>query len=98
MSGDGVMYYVYVRSLLKDGDVDFTNEYAHYGLLEREDLRVPTRTGHRRSVFSIGPALLWTPSFLLGDAVARVQGMRGESSDLSGYGPTYVNAVALGSF
>jgi hypothetical protein len=98
LSGDGIMYYVYVRSLVKDGDVDFTNEYAHYGRLEREDLRVPTRTGLRRSAFAIGPGLMWTPFFAAGEAVARVQAALGGAVDLSGYGPSHVNAVALGSF
>ena len=30
IAGDGVSYYVYVRSLVKDADLDFTNEYTHY--------------------------------------------------------------------
>jgi hypothetical protein len=98
LSGDGYMYYVYVRSLVKDGDIDFTNEYAHYGQLDREDLRVPTVTGLRRSVFSVGSGIMWIPFFLAGEAVARVQAARGLSADLSGYGPTHVNAVALGTF
>jgi hypothetical protein len=98
LSGDGIMYYVYVRSLVKDGDVDFTNEYAHYGRLEREDLRVPTPTGHRRSIFAVGPGLMWVPFFLAGEAVARAQTWLGGAADLSGYGPAHVNAVALGSF
>ena len=98
LSGDGIMYYVYVRSLVKDGDVDFTNEYAHYGRLDREDLRVPTRTGLRRSIFAVGPGLMWSPFFLLGEGVGRVRQAAGEVVDLSGYGPVHVNAVALGSF
>jgi hypothetical protein len=98
LSGDGIMYYVYVRSLMKDGDVDFTNEYAHYGRLDREDLRVPTETGLRRSIFAVGPGLMWIPFFLAGEAVARGQALFGVPVDLSGYGPSHVNAVALGSF
>ena len=43
IGGDGVIYYVYVRSLVKDADLDFTNEYTHYGLIDRGDLTVPTR-------------------------------------------------------
>ena len=100
LNGDGVNYYVYVRSMLKDGDLDFSNEYAHYGLLDRGDrgdLQMPTRTGLRRSIFSIGPAVVWTPFFLLGEAVARVQAAAGGHPDLSGYGPCHRNAVALGS-
>jgi hypothetical protein len=97
--GDGMMYYVYVRSIWKDGDLDFANEYAHYGLLtpDRRDLRVPTATGLRRSIFSIGPAVLWSPFFLVGEGVARAQAGLGQETDLSGYGLAHWNSVALGS-
>jgi len=98
LGGDGVMYYVQLRSLLEDADIDLTNEYSHYGLIERSDLRVPTRTGLRRSIFSIGPALAWAPFFGVGEAVARAERAAGREADLSGYGPSHVNAVALGSF
>lgn len=97
--GDGMMYYVYVRSLWKDLDVDFANEYEHYGLLrpDRGDLITPTKTGLRRSIFSIGPAVMWSPFFLGGEAVARIERLRDARVDLSGYGPIHWNAVALGS-
>jgi hypothetical protein len=97
--GDGMMYYVYVRSLWKDFDLNFANEYGHYGLLrpDRSDLTTPTSTGMRRSIFSIGPAILWTPFFGAGEAVARAQRLLGVDADLSGYGPIHWNAVALGS-
>ncbi len=98
IGGDGVMYYVQLHSLLKDGDIDLTNEYTHYELIEREDLRVLTRTGLRRSIFAIGPALAWAPFFALGEGVARIERLAGRDADLSGYGPAHVNATALGSF
>jgi len=98
IGGDGVMYYVQLRSLLKDADIDLTNEYTHYELIDREDLRVPTRTGLRRSIFAIGPALAWAPFFAGGEVVARLQRAAGRDVDLSGYGPAHVNATALGSF
>jgi hypothetical protein len=98
IGGDGVMYYVQLRSLLKDADIDLTNEYTHYELIDREDLRVRTRTGLRRSIFAIGPALAWAPFFAAGEAVARVERAAGHEADLSGYGPAHVNATALGSF
>lgn len=100
VNGDGVMYYVYVRSLWKDFDLDFTNEYAHYGLLGRADqpaLSVPTKTGLRRSIFSIGAAVVGSPFFLLGEGVGRLQSLVDPGVDLSGYGPVHRNAVALGS-
>jgi hypothetical protein len=95
---DAISYYVFLRSLAKDGDFDLTNEYAHYGMLERPDLSMPTQTGHRRSIYSVGPAVLWAPFFAVGEAVARMESvLRGPPSDLSGYGPHHRNAVALGS-
>jgi hypothetical protein len=97
INGDGVMYYVYVRSMAKDADLELTNEYTHYGLIEREDLKVPTRTGRRRSIFAVGPALAWLPFFGFGEAVGRVAALARPGLDLSGYGPVHVNAVALGS-
>jgi hypothetical protein len=97
INGDGIMYYVYVRSFLKDFDVDLTNEYTHYGLIGRSDLGWPTKTGLRRSIFSVGPAVVWTPFFLVGEGVGRAAALVGAEPDLSGYGPVHRNAVALGS-
>jgi hypothetical protein len=97
VNGDGIMYYVYVRSFMKDFDVDLTNEYTHYGLITRSDLGWPTKTGLRRSIFSVGPAVLWTPFFLLGEGVGRAAATLIADVDLSGYGPVHRNAVALGS-
>src|SRR4029078_12044738 len=73
IAGDGVSYYVYVRSLVKDADLDFTNRYTHYALIDRADLKVPTRTGLRRSIFSVGPGLAGIPFFVAGEGVARRQ-------------------------
>jgi hypothetical protein len=97
INGDGVMYYVYTLSLMKDGDLDFTNEYAHYELVDRADLSMLTDTGRRRSIFAVGPGLAATPFFALGELVARGHRAAGADVDLSGYGPHHVNAVALGS-
>ena len=52
------------------GDLDFTNEYAHYGLLERGDLAMPTETGLRRSIFAIGPAVVWAPGTAMDTSAA----------------------------
>jgi hypothetical protein len=96
LGGDGVMYYVQARSLYKDADLDLTNEYAHYGLLDRPELRVTTRTGLRRTVFAIGPAVVWAPFFAAGEAAGRIEAALGRPADLSGYGEVHTNAVALG--
>ncbi len=96
LSGDGASYYAQLRSLARDGDIDLANEYEALGLLDRPELRVPTRTGLRRTVFSVGPALLSLPFFAVGEALGRILALLGLSVDLSGYGPVHVNAVALG--
>lgn len=98
ITGDGLYYYVYTRSLIRDADLNFENEYAHYELLNRGDLAVPTVTGHRRSNYPIGPGLLWTPFFLAADGLGFVLGAGGLDVNTSGYGPFHLNAVALGSF
>jgi multisubunit Na+/H+ antiporter MnhB subunit len=98
LNGDGQSYYVFLRSMLKGGDFDLVEEYTHYGMIGRWDLAIPTRTGLRRSIYSVGPAVVWTPFFLLGEGVARVEGvLSGAPQDLSGYGNHHVNAVALGN-
>lgn len=98
ITGDGVYYYVYTRSMVRDADVDFANEYAHYDLLKRGDFSMPTDTGHRRSIYSVGPGLLWTPFFVAADGLNSVLGSLGFEVNSSGYGPVHINAVALGSF
>ncbi|MFI5183687.1 MAG: hypothetical protein ACHQNV_04755 [Vicinamibacteria bacterium] len=98
LNGDGISYYVFLRSMLKDRDFDLADEYGHYGMLGRWDLAIPTSTGLRRSTFSVGPAVVWTPFFLMGESLARIEGWAtGETPDLSGYGSRHMNAVALGN-
>ncbi len=98
ITGDGLYYYVYTRSMMRDADVDFANEYEHYDLLKRGDLSVPTDTGHRRSIYSVGPGLLWTPFFAGADGLASLFAAAGLEVNTSGYGPLHINATALGSF
>ncbi len=97
INGDGLSYYGFVHSLWKDGDFDLTNEYEHFGMLSRGDLQMPTKTGLRRTIYAVGPAVAWGPFFGLGELVGRADQALGGDPDLSGYGPYHRNAVALGS-
>ena len=92
LDADAVEYYSHLRSLYFDHDVDFANEFEHFGILSRWDKAQPTATGHRRTVFSVGPALLWMPFYAVGDALARA---RGDVQD--GYSPAHIRAVCLAS-
>ncbi len=67
LDADAVEYFSHVRSLYFDRDLDFANEFAHFGILTRGDKVRPTVTGHRRTIFSVGPALLWMPFYAAGD-------------------------------
>jgi hypothetical protein len=92
LDADAVEYYSHLRSLYFDHDVDFADEFQHFGILERWDKRQPTVTGHRRTIFSVGPALLWMPFYAVGDALARV---RGEVEE--GYSDWHIRSVMLAS-
>jgi hypothetical protein len=92
LDADAVEYYAHLRSLYFDGDLDFANEFEHFGILDRGDKRQPTATGHRRTIFSVGPALIWMPFYAVGDGVARLAG-----NVEDGYSPYHIRAVTLAS-
>lgn len=70
--GDGIYYYVYLRSVVIDGDLDFTNDYTLYQRFNNEDLEKKrqmlelhkTPFGKPANYFSVGPAVLWAPVFI----------------------------------
>jgi hypothetical protein len=59
IGSDGAYYYVYVRSIVIDHDLNFANEYAYYRLPAIANS--PTPTGLAPNKYAIGPALLWIP-------------------------------------
>jgi hypothetical protein len=71
VSGDGRYYWAYLASLGVDGDLDFSNQYANprcgnywgYG---------KTPTGKYANAFTLGPALLWMPFFLVARGVSAI--------------------------
>jgi hypothetical protein len=92
LDADAVEYFSHVRSLYFDHDLDFANEFAHFGILTRGDKVHPTPTGHRRTIFSVGPALLWMPFYAVGDLWARASGDVEE-----GYSKAHIMAVSIAS-
>ncbi len=69
--GDTIQYYAYLRSLVIDHDLDFTNDYLLlYAPATDADaasnvwLTSTTPVGRRTNQMSIGPALLWAPFFI----------------------------------
>src|SRR5262249_49441923 len=86
---DSVSYFVWLRSAYFDHDVDFANEWAHWGLPEQER----TRTGLRKNVHSVGPAVLWSPFYAGADLFVAVGG----TFPRDGYSMPYRRAAGLGT-
>ena len=91
MIGDAVHYYVYLRSLVFDGDLQFHNEYVRlYGLTHRGPevawVYDPLPSGYIRNVMPIGTAIVWAPLYLLARAVLSVMRHTGMDITVDGYG------------
>ncbi len=92
ISTDGVTYFAQLRSVLVDGDLDLSREFAHLGQ--------PPRPHH---VVPIGPTLVWAPLYLLVraiDTVGRAIGAWPPPADATtiGLGLPYVRAALLSSY
>lgn len=99
---DSVEYYVYIRSLYFDGDLDFTNDYTRFhelnpdagirgGLLETRD----PLTGKPINVAPVGTAILWTPAFFLAHGSVLLARAFGSSVAADGYSAPYIWAVCF---
>ena len=90
IGSDGVLYYLYARSLVIDGDLDFRNEYVHfYGA---GHVPADTPAGRPPNKMSIGLGLVWIPFFLAAHALSVLLGL-----PTDGYSYVYQAAVCLGS-
>lgn len=90
---DPSMYYAYIRSPLIDGDLDFANEAEPQAWwlshVERTD------TGKFPNVYSIGPALFWTPATLLAHGAVLLLQQMGAPFAADGYALPYLVLVGL---
>ena len=95
LQSDGFYYYAYLRSLVFDGDVNFTNDYKMIGLGDKPHLFNPTPTGYAQSAWTIGPALVWSPFFAAGHVVAKALASRGADISTDGTAYPYRQAVCI---
>ena len=84
-ASDGREYFVQVRSLVLDRDLDFANENASFG--------VRGTAGN----FAFGAPLLWVPFFVLAHLWLGLLNLFGAGYSLEGYFNPYQRAVGLGS-
>ncbi|GAB4213752.1 MAG: glycosyltransferase family 39 protein [Roseiflexaceae bacterium] len=102
---DEVQYYVYLRSLYFDGDLNFANDYREFARQNPnagiEALLQPNRirpaTGLYGNIAPVGSALLWAPFFLLADLLVRLARLLGAATPADGFSWPYLAAVCYGS-
>jgi hypothetical protein len=101
LGSDGTYYYSYLPSVLLDGDLDFRNDYRNLMQGEPDKLAYSigqlTPVGLPANHWSIGPAILWAPFFLLAQAVALGLGLLGFKLDATGYGMLHQAFALSGS-
>src|SRR6185503_18869113 len=73
VASDGVDHFVSLRSLWMDGDLDFANDYARLSP-RGTSVDAATPLGRTGNLHPVGPALAWSPFYLLADVLARLVG------------------------
>jgi hypothetical protein len=104
--GDGVGYYAYLRAPLIEHSLNFENDYRSGNASFRRprldengnfksELRTPT--GHLENHFTVGPAILWSPFFLLAHAGVLLARALGSHVAADGFSSPYRLAMAFAS-
>jgi hypothetical protein len=102
--GDGVGYYAFLRAPLIEHDFNFERDYsqANAGFRGRrlDERGQPktifrTSTGHLDNHFSVGPAILWAPFFLLAHGGVLLARAAGSSVPADGFSAPYRIAMAF---
>ncbi len=88
--GDGKYYYAYVRSLVIDGDLDLKNELQLFSASI-----ITTQTGLTANKFSVGPAIFWSPFFLITHLIARSDGYLNAYQLFTGIGAVLLSCLGL---
>jgi len=102
--GDGVGYYAYLRAPIIEHSLNFENDYRYANasfrgarLDENGNLKAELRTptGHLENHFTLGPAILWSPFFLLAHGGVLLARALGSSVSADGFSTPYRLAMAL---
>lgn len=83
--GDGFFYYAYLPNLILKGNLDFSEAYARYQPQGPMWSRIVPETGRWSNVWSVGPAVMWLPGFLLGHLVWFVARLAGRAGPTDGF-------------
>ena len=95
VASDGIEFYIHLRSLVIDQDLDFVSEYRYF----REKgyptppLSAAGRIANKHA--AVGVALLWSPFFLAAHAAVKLLGAAGVMIAADGYHLVYQAAVCI---
>ncbi|MBA2301936.1 MAG: hypothetical protein H0W08_04815 [Acidobacteria bacterium] len=95
LQSDGFYYFAYLRSLVFDRDVEFSNDYKLLGLGDKPQLFEPTPTGYAQSAWTIGPAFVWAPFFAAAHPIAGRLAAGGADVSTNGMSYPYRQAVCI---
>ncbi|MDX2226571.1 MAG: tetratricopeptide repeat protein [Verrucomicrobiae bacterium] len=91
ISGDSVFHFIYLRSAVFDGDLDFTNEFRHFQTDPASSPFYNNPTGKPGNIWAIGPALFWMPAYLVAAGLESL----GQPSGPAGYSTALQMSVYL---
>lgn len=103
--GDGIYYYAFTRSLVKDGDIHFVNEYAHHYSPVNNNTVLPeppsvvenlTPNGYAQNKYGIGAPLFWIIPFTFADVLVNIWNII--SLPINGIGFSDVYQILVGLF
>lgn len=98
LKSDGPNYFVYLRSVFFDFDIDFRNEYFSFDKSFWDTYRPKfTETGYYTNVFSVGPAILWSPFYAVAHVFVLLSNLKGQLYTPNGFSSPYIYAVNLAS-
>src|SRR5205823_685298 len=101
--GDGVGYYAYVRALVIQHNLNFEQDWLRgnasfvAGRVDGQGRVLAsqyTSTGHLDNHFSVGPALLWSPFFIVTHSIVLVANRMGFGIAADGFSRPYRIAMA----
>lgn len=104
--GDGNGYYAWLVSPVIDGDLDFTNQFQRADplfqrLIFSEDGTIRadavTPTGRVGNQWSVGPAVLWAPWFVIAHVAVTLGRVFGSQIPADGFSWPYVWLVSIGT-
>ncbi len=96
---DGFGYYIYLPSLVIDGDLDLANQLIHQpDQVDQRWYEVNPVTQRRGNCFQVGCAVLWLPFFLLAHGAVTALNALGLNLPRDGFGLAYELPVYIGSF